>query len=106
MVGRRILHPKARQAVAIIEHDRYAGQDLTEGVELVFFFLQAEAGIRDADVTGVQTCALPISPELKEKLAAQFYEPLGGTPERFAAAIRSDMERYSKAIRDAGIKPE
>src|SRR5436305_13047396 len=26
------------------------------------FFLQAEDGIRDADVTGVQTCALPISP--------------------------------------------
>src|SRR3989442_4575629 len=25
------------------------------------FFLQAEDGIRDADVTGVQTCALPIS---------------------------------------------
>src|SRR3989442_2244923 len=29
-------------------------------VVLVFFF-QAEDGIRDADVTGVQTCALPIS---------------------------------------------
>src|SRR3989442_10753603 len=27
-----------------------------------FFFFQAEDGIRDADVTGVQTCALPISP--------------------------------------------
>src|SRR5215813_15121454 len=26
-----------------------------------FFFFQAEDGIRDADVTGVQTCALPIS---------------------------------------------
>src|SRR5437773_4334946 len=30
-----------------------------------FFFFQAEDGIRDRDVTGVQTCALPISrPEL------------------------------------------
>src|SRR5690554_978721 len=29
------------------------------------FFFQAEDGIRDADVTGVQTCALPISPEIK-----------------------------------------
>src|SRR3989442_8414482 len=28
----------------------------------VCFFFQAEDGIRDADVTGVQTCALPISP--------------------------------------------
>src|SRR5690554_663267 len=27
------------------------------------FFFQAEDGIRDADVTGVQTCALPISRE-------------------------------------------
>src|SRR3989442_3521017 len=29
----------------------------------VFFFFQAEDGIRDADVTGVQTCALPILPK-------------------------------------------
>src|SRR5256884_9821388 len=28
----------------------------------VFFFFQAEDGIRDVAVTGVQTCALPISP--------------------------------------------
>src|SRR5713226_3878896 len=28
---------------------------------LLFFFLQAEDGIRDGRVTGVQTCALPIS---------------------------------------------
>src|SRR3989442_1335513 len=28
---------------------------------MLFFFFQAEDGIRDADVTGVQTCALPIS---------------------------------------------
>src|SRR3989337_3090802 len=29
-------------------------------VGLLFFFFQAEDGIRDATVTGVQTCALPI----------------------------------------------
>src|SRR3712207_8750498 len=27
---------------------------------MIFFFFQAEDGIRDIDVTGVQTCALPI----------------------------------------------
>src|SRR3989442_14011835 len=32
---------------------------------LFFFFFQAEDGIRDADVTGVQTCALPICPDRK-----------------------------------------
>src|SRR5207245_962539 len=30
---------------------------------IIFFFFQAEDGIRDATVTGVQTCALPISPK-------------------------------------------
>src|SRR5256886_9819658 len=29
---------------------------------MFFFFFQAEDGIRDLTVTGVQTCALPISP--------------------------------------------
>src|SRR5687767_15829957 len=31
---------------------------------LRFFFFQAEDGIRDKLVTGVQTCALPISPNM------------------------------------------
>src|SRR5438067_7378181 len=30
-------------------------------IDNVFFFFQAEDGIRDRNVTGVQTCALPIS---------------------------------------------
>src|SRR5438067_10097303 len=30
---------------------------------MVFFFFQAEDGIRDRNVTGVQTCALPIFPQ-------------------------------------------
>src|SRR5205085_8312206 len=34
-----------------------------------FFFFQAEDGIRDLTVTGVQTCALPISSELLTPLA-------------------------------------
>ena len=29
---------------------------------LFYFFFQAEDGIRDSPVTGVQTCALPICP--------------------------------------------
>src|SRR5437879_13625829 len=32
-----------------------------------FFFFQAEDGIRDTSVTGVQTCALPICPAEKWK---------------------------------------
>src|SRR5256885_12059832 len=37
-----------------------ASQWAPAGVSLAFFFFQAEDGIRDYKVTGVQTCALPI----------------------------------------------
>ena len=36
-------------------------------VEGVIFFFQAEDGIRDHCVTGVQTCALPIYPFLSRE---------------------------------------
>src|SRR5216684_7047508 len=45
---------------------------LTLIVELTlhnFFFFQAEDGIRDVAVTGVQTCALPISDDLPQARA-------------------------------------
>src|SRR5690348_17714037 len=35
---------------------------------LFFFFFQAEDGIRDGRVTGVQTCALPIYPSVIEAM--------------------------------------
>src|SRR5437773_11948210 len=39
-----------------------------------FFFFQAEDGIRDRDVTGVQTCALPICPERTTRGVARLPE--------------------------------
>src|SRR5690606_913583 len=45
------------------------------------FFFQAEDGIRDFHVTGVQTCALPISIEESEHKAVAFdvYKSVGGS---------------------------
>src|SRR5690554_7030060 len=46
-----------------------------------FFFFQAEDGIRDADVTGVQTCALPIYPPLDDtRFPALASMPCGAQP--------------------------
>src|SRR5690606_39659322 len=44
---------------------------------IVFFFFQAEDGIRDFHVTGVQTCALPIC-EMKELLTSKFRGSMKG----------------------------
>src|SRR5687768_17869494 len=40
-----------------------AGLAAVAVLRLCFFFFQAEDGIRDVAVTGVQTCALPIFPD-------------------------------------------
>src|SRR5256885_3899878 len=45
-------------------HGQAAPEDRRHSLRLIqyhFFFFQAEDGIRDYKVTGVQTCALPIS---------------------------------------------
>src|SRR6185436_17621874 len=43
----------------------------------IFFFFQAEDGIRDDLVTGVQTCALPILPRMNATSALPNDEPAG-----------------------------
>ncbi len=45
-------------------------------------------------------------PDVKEKLAALGVEPVGGTSVEFTQFIRSDIERWSKIITAAKIKPE
>ena len=42
------------------ELKRVDGKENEEWYIVFFFFFQAEDGIRDWSVTGVQTCALPI----------------------------------------------
>src|SRR5215813_15122267 len=63
----------------------------------VFFFFQAEDGIRYADVTGVQTCALPICPRRLPRLAD------GGGPEEpdrpGGRRDRSEERRVGKECR-------
>ena len=43
-------------------------------------------------------------PEVRERLAAIGYTPVGNTPEEFSAQIKRDVARWAKVIRDAGIK--
>src|SRR2546425_5094666 len=54
-----------------------------------YFFFQAEDGIRDKLVTGVQTCALPILADtvLLKELAGQ----TGLSPSRFGRAFKLSM---------------
>src|SRR5437667_1905197 len=53
--------PMSRLSLRNFEYARSRVIHFCMRVHFFFFFFQAEDGIRDRDVTGVQTCALPIS---------------------------------------------
>src|SRR5690606_39594116 len=60
-----------------------------------FFFFQAEDGIRDFHVTGVQTCALPISQDILETTARLRWEVGSNIHETVVEAIYTDAARIA-----------
>src|SRR3712207_7793384 len=70
-----------------------------------FFFFQAEDGIRDIGVTGVQTCALPILTLLPAALDAQLQRDAGLSHfEYMVLAMLS--ERPSRTARMTELRSE
>ena len=45
-------------------------------------------------------------PQVREKLAAQGLDVVGGTPEQFGGVIRGDFERWSRVVKAANIKAD
>ncbi len=43
---------------------------------------------------------------MRKRFIGDGAEPIGSSPEEFAALIRSDMAKWAKVIKDAGIRPE
>jgi tripartite-type tricarboxylate transporter receptor subunit TctC len=85
----------------------------------------AEAGVRDFEIdnfTGlVGPAGMPAdavakihaaavkaiaTPMVRERFASLGVQPVGSTPDQFAATIREDLARWSKVIKAAGIKAE
>src|SRR5207237_6817347 len=79
-----------------------------------FFFFQAEDGIRDSSVTGVQTCALPISEgpggdDLLQQPGGRLRgdrQGQGGHVPRRPAHGRSEERRVGKECRSGGATGE
>src|SRR5256885_8897386 len=79
-------------------------QTLTDVRHVVFFF-QAEDGIRDYKVTGVQTCALPIYRALTEGVSGIFYSIQAASrthhsEEEYAEFGEPHDRRFLESIRD------
>src|SRR5256885_5784728 len=69
-------------------------------VYVFFFFFQAEDGIRDYKVTGVQTCALPISCEFRtgQRVARAHAGHLGLRPHWTAGRDRKSTRLNSSHL--------
>src|SRR6266436_5448489 len=65
-----------------------------------FFFFQAEDGIRDVAVTGVQTCALPISGWLLPHRLGT------ATASSTASLAAEELKPYTETIPGTGVKFE
>src|SRR5207247_3626771 len=77
---------------------------LSLSIPFFFFFFQAEDGIRDPLVTGVQTCALPISARPTASASPSRSRTCRSCPctfRRTSAAPRSGT--WSSAVRRSGI---
>src|SRR5437773_10732521 len=68
------------------------------------FFFQAEDGIRDRDVTGVQTCALPISKQLKRGINNLKQKYHGGVDSSPVAVSR--RRTRTSPINASGVRSE
>src|SRR3712207_7806548 len=78
-----------------------------------FFFFQAEDGIRDIGVTGVQTCALPIfrelSNDIRQSLGESSVVVLGSAPEgrvHLVANVSPTLTDRVKAGDVVGVRSE
>src|SRR5258708_25796663 len=68
---------------------------------MFIFFFQAEDGIRDDLVTGVQTCALPISPTIKAVKVHMHNAASPGGPrrgEREPTGLRQLLAIYGRSV--------
>jgi len=45
-------------------------------------------------------------PDVAERLAKAGLDPVGGTPEEFAAEVKRDVDRFGKLVQSLGIQPE
>src|SRR5437763_17007386 len=68
-----------------------------------YFFFQAEDGIRDTSVTGVQTCALPIYRQ--PRFALRDHGALDGAGRRGAVLARQPREPHPSLYGD-GAEPD
>jgi len=68
----------------------------------------APAGVPPAIVNKIaaEVARIVRLPDVAQRFQLDGAEPVGSTPQEFAAFLKTEMQQWGKVIRDAGIKPE
>ena len=80
-----------------------------KGFDSTFWYgLVAPAGTPKAIVDRIQqeTAKYVQSAEGRKEFAARSLDPMGSTPEQFAAAIQKDIERFGALAKQLGIQSQ
>jgi tripartite-type tricarboxylate transporter receptor subunit TctC len=89
--------------VPTIAESGYPGFEYTAWYGLVAPAGTPVAVIRQLQLETAKALALP---DLRAKLADAGVEGVGNSPDEFAAMIKSEIPKWAKVIKDAGIKPD
>ncbi len=75
------------------------------GSEL-WFGIMGPAGIPKPIVARLNAELIKVmrSPELRERVRGQYFDPYTSTPEEFAAVIKTDLEKWGKIVRASGAR--
>ena len=67
----------------------------------------APAGVPQAIVSKIsaEVARIVRSPDVAQRFQLDGAEPVGSTPKEFAAFLKAEMQKWSKVIQEAGIKP-
>src|SRR5579875_4068507 len=95
---RQNLFQELDAVIYLLMDAKHWGLRKSRNVTSLFFFFQAEDGIRVHFVTGVQTCALPISRHQGRLAPKQAGSPTRALP-RESRAMRSEERRVGKECR-------
>jgi tripartite-type tricarboxylate transporter receptor subunit TctC len=87
--------------VPTMDEEGFKGFDATS-----WFGLLAPAGTPKDIITKLNAASVKAlaSPEMRERLAAQGADPIGNTPEQFAAFIKVEIDKWAKIVKASGAR--
>ena len=93
----------AMPEIPTLHESGFAGFDSTQWLGLL---APRGTGAEIVQRLHAETAKALALPDVRERLAQAALQPVGNTPEQFAAVIRADIERWGKLAQELGIQPQ